>query len=174
MLVKNEGDWENRSLVYMCRNYDTIKSSDAYDKVLPAHHIGILNFALPDEEPEFYSHYYLTNAKTRKIYNDNFRLSVLHLNYIELATQEDIDSGLKDWADFFKATSWEELKMLAKKNPVFEDAANTYYQLIQDPYVRADYEMLERDRAHERNREKLVVFKLLIYKIRQNRVGGSD
>ena len=29
------------------------------------------------------------------------------------ATEEDISSGLRDWASLFKAESWEEIKMIA-------------------------------------------------------------
>lgn len=49
--------------------------------MISAHHIGILDFPLPDLEEEFYSHFYMMNPKTREIYSDKPCLSVLNLKY---------------------------------------------------------------------------------------------
>lgn len=56
------------------------------------------------------------NEKNYRIYSDKFRLSVLDLTQIDLATAEDRAYRIDRWAALFKATTWEELKMLANRN----------------------------------------------------------
>ncbi len=147
-ILVNKGNWKDRSVIYLCRNFDKLSRGQDYIEATPTHHIGILDFSLPDVDPEFYSHYYLINVKTGKIYNDKFRLSVLDLNKIHLATQEDIDSGLQYWARFFKAKTWEDLKMLAKENPVFESASNTYTDLINETSIQLSIQKREEELAY--------------------------
>jgi hypothetical protein len=65
----------------------------------------------------FYSNYYMMNEKTHKIYSDKLRLSVVDLTQIELATEEDCYYNIDLWASFFKAETWEAIKMLAEKDP---------------------------------------------------------
>lgn len=56
------------------------------------------------------------------IYSDKLRLSVLDLTHINLATEEDKQYQIDYWASLFKATTWEELKMLAEKNESIAEA----------------------------------------------------
>ena len=53
-----------------------------------------------------------------------------------MATQEDREWKIDYWASLFKATTWEELKMLAKQNPILEDAVETIYELTADESIR--------------------------------------
>ena len=89
MQIVNFSNWENRSLSYLCRSFDQLCKGQEYNEVKSAIHIGILDFTLFKDSPEFYAHYQMMNTKTHKIYSNNFLLNVLDLNHIELATKED-------------------------------------------------------------------------------------
>ena len=68
---------------------------------------------------------------------------MVDLTHIELATNEDIAYGIDLWAKLFKATTWEEIKMIAKNNPVIVDACESLYILNADEIAR------QRSRARE-------------------------
>ena len=61
---------------------------------------------------------------------------MLSLNQIELATEEDKKWHIDEWARLFKATTWEELKMIAEKDKVYSEAANSIYEQNSDETVR--------------------------------------
>lgn len=67
MQVINRGDWTDRSLSYLCRTYDQLYRGEAYSDTNCAIHIGILDFSLFCETPEFYAGYKLMNEKNRLI-----------------------------------------------------------------------------------------------------------
>ncbi|MBE5900044.1 MAG: Rpn family recombination-promoting nuclease/putative transposase [Lachnospiraceae bacterium] len=136
MQVADLGNWQNRSLSYLCRTFETLQKGDDYNSVMPVTHIGFLDYDLFPEEKEFYSNNMLQNVKTGTIYNSNFCLRVLSLNQIELATEEDKRWHIDEWARLFKATTWEELKMIAEKDKVYSDAANSIYEQNSDETVR--------------------------------------
>lgn len=64
MQVRNQYNWEERSLSYLCRSFDQLNSGDEYKKALPAIHIGFLDFTPFPKVPEFYATYKLLNVKT--------------------------------------------------------------------------------------------------------------
>ena len=109
----------------------------------PAYHIGILDFSPFPDYPEFYATNQMMNVNKHYIYNDNFTLNVLDLNQIHLATEKDKASKIDYWAKLFKAKTWEDLKMLAQDNNVFEETCETVYKLNQDKEVRYLCEMRE-------------------------------
>ena len=55
MQVKNEFNWTDRSLTYLCRAFDQLQSGQEYEDTLPVIHIGFTNFTLFPKEPEFYA-----------------------------------------------------------------------------------------------------------------------
>ena len=152
MQVVNGKDWPERSLTYLCRSFDNLKHGQNYLDVMPTIHIGILDFTLFPEYPEFYAHYAMMNTKNHNIYSDKFLLNVLDLNQIHLATPEDIQCGLQRWAKLFKATTWEEIKMLATTDKTFENVANTMHRALSDAEIRLKCEARER---YERDRISL-------------------
>ena len=77
------------------------------------------------------------------LYSDKLCLSVLNLTRIDLATKEDKSYHMDYWASLFKATTWEEIKMIAQKDNCIEDASNTIYQLTQDEKIRLQCEARE-------------------------------
>jgi septal ring factor EnvC (AmiA/AmiB activator) len=68
---------------------------------------------------------------------------VVDLTQINLATEEDIQAHRDLWASFFKATRWEELKMLAQKDTDIAKAVTMVHKLFEDKEFRQQYE------AHE-------------------------
>ena len=132
MQMQNERNWEERSLSYLCRSFDQLYQGQDYIEAKPAIHIGFLNFTPYPDAPEFYATYKLLNVKNKRLYSDKFVLSVVGLTHIELATEEDKNNQLDYWAKLFTATSWEELKMIAEKNPSMTEATQTLYELNAD------------------------------------------
>ncbi|MGN0431508.1 MAG: Rpn family recombination-promoting nuclease/putative transposase [Lachnospiraceae bacterium] len=159
MQIINYGNWPERSLSYLCRSFDSLNSGEDYKKIKSVIHIGFLDFTLFPDSPEFYSKYMLMNVKKHTIYSDKFILSVVDLTQIELATEEDKENQLDYWASLFKATTWEDIKMIAKNNSYFAEAAETMYQLSADEQIRlqcqarADFERQERSNRHQHEEE---------------------
>lgn len=143
MQVLNEGNWPERSLCYLCRAFDNLNRGDDYGIVKPAIHIGILDFTLFEDAPEFYATYRMQNEKTHRVYSDKLRLSVLDLTQINLATEEDKFYKIDHWANLFKSTTWEELKMLAKSDKYLQEAADSIYELTQEEKIRQQCEARE-------------------------------
>ena len=152
MQILNSRDWPERSLTYLCKSFDNLKEGQDYIDVMPAIHIGILDFTLFPDHPEFYAHYAMKNIINNNIYSDKLLLNVLDLNQIHLATDEDISCGLLYWARLFKAKTWEELQMLASEYEVFEDITDTMKQALTDKRTRMECEARER---YERDRTSL-------------------
>lgn len=154
MQVTNYSNWTNRSLCYLCRTFDSVQKGEDYNSAIPVTHIGFLDYDLFPDELEFYSTYMLQNVETGKIYNSKFRLSVLSLNQIKLATKEDKKWHIDEWARLFKATTWEELKMIAGKDKVYSEAANSIYVQNSDEKIRAMCEARQEAIFHEQYVQK--------------------
>ncbi|SCY20229.1 conserved hypothetical protein (putative transposase or invertase) [Lachnospiraceae bacterium XBB2008] len=156
MQVKNLKNWIPRSLSYLCREFDRLDHGDDYDKVKSAYHVGFLDYTLFPDHPEFYATYHMRNDKDNHLYSDFFSLSVIELNHTDMATEEDKAYGIDTWASLFKATTWEEIKMLAQTDPYIESAAHSMYSSVTDPAIldmcrKRDEEI----RGDIRRREKL-------------------
>ena len=54
---------------------------------------------------------------------------MVDLTHINLATKEDRAYGIEHWARLFKASTWEELKMIANGSQVLTEASKALYQL---------------------------------------------
>lgn len=141
--VINQHNWVERSLCYLCRSFDNLQAGEEYQSVRPIIQIGLLNFTLFPEHPEFYATYQLLNVKNHSLYSDKLRLSVLDLTQIKLAAEEDKQYQIDYWASLFKATTWEELNMLAQNNEDFAEASATVYQLSQEERIRLECEARE-------------------------------
>lgn len=85
----------------------------------------------------------ISTVISHKIYGDNLRLSVLGLNHIELATEEDKAYQIDCWARLFKAATWKEMKDLAEHNPIFTEATRTAVVLSEDEKIRLQCEARE-------------------------------
>ena len=60
---------------------------------------------------------------------------MVELNHINMATEEDKAYGIDKWAALFKATTWEEIQMLAKTDSNIELAAKSIYSSVTDPRI---------------------------------------
>ena len=127
MQLRNQGNWQHRSLAYLCREFDSLDHGDDYDKVKPTYQIGFLGFTLFEEHPEFCAHYQMRNEKDGHLYTDRFNLIVVELGQEELATKEDISYGIDQWVRLFKAKTWEDLKMVAQDNPYMTSTVESMY-----------------------------------------------
>ena len=136
MQIINLNNWQDRSLSYLARNFDHLKKGEDYALTHPVIQIGLLDYTLFPDHPEFYSTYQFLNVKNHTLYSDKWRISVLDLSRIDLATEEDRQYQLDYWAALFKAKTWEELQMLAQNNHYFKEASETVYQLTQEEEIR--------------------------------------
>ena len=68
---------------------------------------------------------------------------MLDLTRTDLATEEDKQYQIDYWAALFKATTWEELKMLAEKNDTIAEATETVYKLSEEEMIRLQCEARE-------------------------------
>ena len=170
MQIVNYRNWPERSLSYLCRNFDQLQKGQDYRETKPVVHIGFLDFTLFPEHPEFYATYKMLNVKNHNVFTDKFVLSVVDLDQIRMATEEDRQWEIDYWAALFKATTWEETKMLAEKNPILEDAVKTLYEMSEEEQIREqcmareDYyrtintyeaEILDRDQRLEEKDQQL-------------------
>ncbi len=148
---------------YLCRSFDNLTRGSNYIDLAPAVHIGFIDFSLFGDAPEFYATYKMKNIKNHRIYTDKMWLSVVELNSIELATEEDCLYKIDQWAKLFKAKTWEELKAMATTDQYMESAVNTMYELSADRMVkeqcrrRAEYELYQKYQAEENARKDALI-----------------
>ncbi len=136
MQVQNLHNWEDRSLSYLCRSFDQLTRGEDYTETKTVVHIGFLNFT-PDRNPlEFFAIYKLQNMKNHAVYSDKFTLGVVDLTHIELATEEDREWQLDRWAELFTASTWEEIRMIAKNSEYLSSASQSLYELNTDDIER--------------------------------------
>lgn len=141
--------WIERSLIYLCRAFNNLSVGEDYGKVLPTYHIGILDFWLPDKTKEFYSEYVLMNKRNHEIYSDKLGINVLNLKSVGDDSVIEEPKELYEWAELFKATTWEEIRMLAEKNEYIADTVVTLRQLTADEKIRMQCQARE-DYEHDR------------------------
>ena len=163
MQMTNEYNWPERSISYAARTFDSLPTGKDYIEVKPIHSIGFLNFTLFPQAPEFYATYQLMNIKTHQLYSSKFSIHVVDLSRIDLATEEDSEYEIDRWAKLFKASTWEELFMIAKNNPTLMQASNDLYEINADELMRqkararADAEFWERNKnARLKKQEEII------------------
>ena len=152
----DEDNWPERSLLYWSRAYDNLKQGQDYSELLPTCHIGILNFTLFPEAPQFYSEYRILNTENHYCYTDKFCIRVLDLTQIENAG--DANPRLLKWARIFLAKTIEELEQLAGREEALQEMVLELKKLSEEEKIRMaceareDYErrMLTQYRAGER------------------------
>ncbi len=136
MQIANKLNWRERSVMYLCRSFDQLNHGQDYTEAKPVIHIGFLDYSLFEECPEFYASYKLINIKNYQKYSDSLTLCVVDLSHIDLATEEDKRYHIHEWARLFKATTWEEIKMIASKDEYLKEASQTMFRMSADDMVR--------------------------------------
>ena len=154
MQVLDLKDWPERSLSYLARSYDNVAEGDEYMNVKPVYHIGFLNYTLFPKYPEFFAKYRMMNLKNHNVYTSKFNLYVVDLTQIELATEEDRESGLVYWTKIFKAKTWEELRQMAERNQELQEATEALYVYNQDEIIKQQCRARQDYYNHERGTQK--------------------
>lgn len=83
---------------------------------------------------------------------------MVNLRQIDFATDEDRANRIDYWARLFTATTWEEIKMLAKNNEFIASASQSLYESNVDEITREkcrareNYICLERTLAEQEKR----------------------
>jgi uncharacterized protein (DUF3084 family) len=95
-----------------------------------------LDYTLFPDSPEFFSVYRLINERTGQLYTGKFSITVVELKHTNLAMEEDKERHRDLWARFFKAGSWEELKVLAQQDTDIKKAVTAVHKLSQDEEFR--------------------------------------
>ena len=150
MQVVNYHNWDMRSLSYLCRKFDSIARGEDYSAAHSVYHISFLDFTLFEKHPEFYAKYQMRNAADGYLYTDKFNLFVLELNHIYMATKEDKYYGIDVWASLFKATTWEEIKMITQNNPSMNSTAEAIFMSTADRKILEQCRIREDNIAHEK------------------------
>ncbi len=138
--------WPNRALFYLCRLYCSIERGQDYSEILPAAHIGILNESPFPGVNKFYSKYELADIEDKEnihVFTGNFSLHVLDLSQIDNVPEDERSSERYIWAQLFRATTWEEIKMLAEKNKAIQEASAHLHILTEDEKIRLQCEARE-------------------------------
>ena len=88
------------------------------------------------------------NIKNHEIYSSKFGINVLNLKSVGDDSVVKEPEELYEWAKLFKATTWEEIKMLAEKNEYIADTVVTLRQLSDDEKIRMQCQARE-DYEHD-------------------------
>ena len=170
MQLADLGNWEYRSLSYLCREYDVLDHGEDYDKVQPVYQIGFLDYTLFEDHPEFVAKYQMRNEKDGHLYTDRFNLIVVSLNQTEMATEEDRTYEIDKWVKLFKSETWEDIKMIANDNKYMTSAAQSVYLSNEDENVRK----IARDREEYLRRENAREKKLKILEEENQKLGDEN
>ncbi len=163
MQVKKQVNWVERSISYLCREWDKINKGDDYIKAMNTFQISFLDHTLFDDRPKFYSTYRLCDIEDGYQYSSKFNLCVIQLNHIDQATDEDKHYGIDEWARLFKATTWEEIRMLAEKNEYIDSAAREMFVRGQDnKFIDLCRKTAEEIAGEEHRRQKLIEYEEII------------
>lgn len=139
-------DWTDRSLFYWSKVFLQLDSGDDYDLLLPTIHIGIMDYTLFPEYPEFYSEYRIMNVKNHHLYTDKFGIMILDLSQIYNAPK-DINPELIRWAKIFMAETLDELKELVEGRKELMNMVSTVEKLSEDTNIKW---ILEAQEDHKR------------------------
>lgn len=61
---------------------------------------------------------------------------MVDLSHIELGIEEDKRYHIHEWAELFKATIWEEIRMIASKDEYLKEAVQTMFRMSADDLIR--------------------------------------
>ena len=73
-----------------------------------------------------------------------------------MATTEDKTNHVDNWAKLFKATTWEEIKMITKDNPSMNSTAESIFMSNADISILEQCRAREDAIAHEKYQKELI------------------
>jgi len=117
--------------------------------------ICVLDFSLDGLTPKLYSEFKMVDTKTSEIYSDKLSLYVLNLQQTDNTDYEQEDPELYYWAKLFKATEWEEFKMLAEKNEYIKEVVFTLHEMSEEEKIREECEARERYYCEQKAAERI-------------------
>ena len=91
----------------------------------------------------FYTDYFFCHLNTGHKYSDKLAIYVLQLNQLDDKENEKDMPELYHWAQMFRATTWEELHMLAEKNRDMRECVYEIKKLTADEKMRMQCEARE-------------------------------
>ena len=99
--------------------------------------IEFCNFKPFADYQGFYFNFYMREEDCHEhIFSDKFKISIVDMTSVDMAKAIDVEQGLAKWARLFRATTWEELKMLAQEDKTIDKALSTAWQLTEDERIR--------------------------------------
>ena len=120
--------WKKRSLLYLCRSYDSLEGGDNYNLLKETVQVCITDQEFfPDQKKEFFSHFQFLNTKYHYPYSTLLSMYVLNLSHTDLATKSDNKRGLVLWAKMFMAKTWEEFHAIGEQFLAAKEVARVMY-----------------------------------------------
>ena len=138
MQITDYKDWPERSLSYSMRVFDNLKKGQYYSDLKELHHISFVTFDMFKDNNLLYDTYMVSSIKNSQVYTDKFKISVVNLRQLDSATEEDKIYRLDKWCKLIVASTWEELKELAKGDSYMQAAIEKEFDLLSDFEVREE------------------------------------
>ena len=131
--------WAERTLFYLSRMYtEQIRKGEHYDKLKKCIHIGILDYNLYPEIPEFYSCFHISEDMRGTLYTDMFEFHVLELP--KLRGKKKAENTLEQWMKFLGGRKKEDFRLMAEQNEYIDEAYQALMKLSADDRKRLEYE----------------------------------
>ena len=92
----------------------------------------------------------MRNDRDGYLYTNKFHLYVIELINTKLATDEDKKYNIDVWARLFKATTWEEIKMITENNPSMNSTAEEIFVSNSDFIIAEQCRVREDNIIHEK------------------------
>lgn len=140
--VNRKNEMSKRSFYYESKMFSSqLSKSEDYSLLNKVICINILDFVM-QEESEAHSKYVLMNPKTQKELKDT-----IEIHFIQLKLSHICDEGskLKEWMEFLRMTSFEEVTELANRNEFIKKALEELERINNDPEKRMAYEAREKE-----------------------------
>ncbi len=104
-----------------------------YEKLEQVVQISIMDHTLFEDHKRFFAKYELRDEEGYR-YSYRLRFLVMDLTASDEATEEERSKGLVEWADAFKAKSWNEVQQI--ENSGVKEAAKTMQMIMANPTER--------------------------------------
>jgi len=150
MQVEKASNLRSRILYYAARLLsEQLKKRQDYNSLHQVISILICDHKLLEEEESYYNEYVLRNKRNR-CFTDLLKVIILELPKVP----ENEDSPVWPWLQFLKSKSVEDYRMLVKKHPEMEQAANCAQKFSLSDQIRTTILLRDMRRTGIRDREE--------------------
>lgn len=139
--------WIERSVLYVCREFDNLNHGDEYSDVRGVWQISFCSFELKKNDRLCTTYMLVNTEDLSDLYTDKLKITNVNLNNVDKATENEKSCGIEKWARLFKAETWEDLRMIAHDDKRMDQAISSIWQLTEDRKVR---EQMQRRAENER------------------------